>query len=103
MTLLPRQAAQLVAEHDPGDGLAGGNRYLEWVSLGLIGDRARNAETRSLIVEMGTDDEGRPTAFLLMTFGRIEIDPDEIAGLGATRLRCRRAAPSWSRCGSSPR
>ena len=97
------QAAQLVGEHRAGDELVRGNGHLERISLHLAGDRTCEAQARLLVVKTASDDECRPPTALLMTLGGVQFDPDEVAGVGTTRLRCRRVAPSRFRRDGSPR
>jgi hypothetical protein len=73
----------LVGQDDARNRVAGGKRNLEREALGLVGDRAGNAQADALIVGARTQYQGRAAEALLVPLGGVEIDPYEVPGVGA--------------------
>lgn len=86
----------MIGQYDARDGVAGWNGDLKRVTSFPACNRAQDAKAGSHIVMPRCQHDGWAMATLLVAERGIEIDPDEIAGIGAvvTRLRCQQAVPT---------
>ena len=86
LSVMPGEAFDLVAQHNTLDGLGIRDLDLERIAFDLAGDRTKDAEPRALIVAPRRQDECGPLPGLFSTRLRIEIDPDDVAGVWTVRL-----------------
>ena len=75
----PVKASDLIREDHAADGKSLGESHLEWITLRMGGDRARQKKADLGIVGPGGEDRGRPPPRLFVAHTRSEGDPDEIA------------------------
>ena len=96
VSFFPGHTAHLIDQYDARDGLAGWNGDLKRVTSCPACNRAQDAKARPHIVMPRCQYDSWAMATLLVAKRGIEIDPDEIAGIGAvvTRLRCQQAVPT---------
>lgn len=98
-SFLPGDAPRLVCKHDARDACTFGQDGFERIAAHATGDRADHAKAGDSIVTPRRHDDGRSPAALFVSDRGVQIDPDDVPGLGTivTRLRCQRPTPNRSR------
>ncbi len=99
----PVDALHVVREHDAANRSARRQRHLEWIPFRVAGDRARNREAGTCVIDARRQDERGPAAALLVAGLRVKREPDEIPGVRDVRARYHSSFPTaWpqsvSRC-----
>jgi hypothetical protein len=93
----PCQGPHLIGQDDAGHATASRQRNLERIALALVRDRAGGAQSGPFVIGAARENDRGTAAPLLMSLCRIEFQPHNIAGIGATwltRPRCRAAVPN---------
>ena len=99
VSLLPRDAAHLIYQNDPGNSLPLWNDNFKRITSGPACNWAHDAKTGPHIILLRCQHDRWTMAALLVAKRGIEVDPDQITGIWAivTRLRCQQAVPIRAR------